>query len=754
VEPFHFKPALVVLARLARGKAATVNNPAAEFDRLRALAQAGRVAEADAGLRALRRLAPTMVEVPALLAWIANARRDDAACAQWLEQAYALDPRQPSALSVETDWALRHGDIARAQRAARILSELAPRSADAQYNLAHVLRMAGDVDAAAATLDRALDLDPTHVPARLGRAWLRLDARVFDAAIVDFEELIRAQPQLIVAWLGAGAVRLRQYDGAGAERYLRQACALDEQSADAWRGLAEALELQGRGDESLRARERSLAHSGYDPAMWLDHAMALARAGEYERAAETAEDVAQQHPQNLLARWLAVQLMPVICRDDAALTAARARWRTGLEGLIALDVAEQPWRAPLIETLTSTPNFHRHYLDADLRDDQTRYGALLTRWSGQALPATPPPRGSGAAKKRVCFASAHLRAHTVARLFRGWIEHLDRERYDVVTAFLGAVPDDTTAAIARCAGRHLGPHYRWQDWHEALAHAELDALIWLDIGMDGLTQLLAPQRYAPWQAVAWGHPVTTGLASIDVFLSAALMEREGSAVDYTERLVALPNLGIRYASPPEMRGASRTVGSSDSAPHYVCAQSVFKLLPEHDTLFAEILARVPDSTLSLMPHPAASVRQRLAARMRPTFAAHGVDFDARVRALGYQSHAEFFARLREADIMLDSLGWSGGNTTLEALATDLPVVTLPGPAMRARHTYAMLRRMELDAELAATDRVSYIDIAVRLGRDSAFRGDCVRAIAERKHALYDDDAPVQALDALLARELA
>ena len=188
-------------------------------------------------------------------------------------------------------------------------------------------------------------------------------------------------------------------------------------------------------------------------------------------------------------------------------------------------------------------------------------------------------------------------------------------------------------------------------------------------------------------------------------------------------------------------------------PTSTCTGMVMRVCDDSALTGRSMVARVPGSTLTLIPHPSAKVRQRLAARMRPAFAARGVDFDARVRLLGYQTHAEFFARLREADVLLDSVGWSGGNTTLEALATDLPVVTLPGSAMRARHTYAMLRRLGLDTALAARDRAAYVDSAVRLGRDLAFRQDCVRAIAERKHALYDDPAPVDALAELLAGAL-
>jgi len=48
-------------------------------------------------------------------------------------------------------------------------------------------------------------------------------------------------------------------------------------------------------------------------------------------------------------------------------------------------------------------------------------------------------------------------------------------------------------------------------------------------------------------------------------------------------------------------------------------------------------------------------------------------------------------------VFLDSIGWSGFNTTLDALANDLPIVTLRRGLMRDRHTSAMLDRMGLTA---------------------------------------------------------
>ena len=109
----------------------------------------------------------------------------------------------------------------------------------------------------------------------------------------------------------------------------------------------------------------------------------------------------------------------------------------------------------------------------------------------------------------------------------------------------------------------------------------------------------------------------------------------------------------------------------------------------------------------------------------------------------------FLALCRSAHVMLDSLHWSGGNTTLEGLAFDVPVVTLPGPFMRGRHSHAMLDILGLAGELSARDPGHYVEIAARLAHDPGFRSRMSAAIRERKHLLFDDAAPIRALEAFL-----
>ncbi|MBL8521699.1 MAG: hypothetical protein JNK75_13670, partial [Betaproteobacteria bacterium] len=116
-------------------------------------------------------------------------------------------------------------------------------------------------------------------------------------------------------------------------------------------------------------------------------------------------------------------------------------------------------------------------------------------------------------------------------------------------------------------------------------------------------------------------------------------------------------------------------------------------------------------------------------------------------------HADYLAVNRLCDFMIDTLHWSGGNTTLDALASGLPVVTWPGKFMRGRQSMAMLRILGLD-ELIAESADQYVEIARRLGRDADWRQSISNLIADRRQRLFDDPAPVEALAALLRARVA
>ena len=115
---------------------------------------------------------------------------------------------------------------------------------------------------------------------------------------------------------------------------------------------------------------------------------------------------------------------------------------------------------------------------------------------------------------------------------------------------------------------------------------------------------------------------------------------------------------------------------------------------------------------------------------------------ARILWLPQCGHETYLRINMACTAMLDTTRWSGGNTTLDALATGLPVLTRPGRFMRARQSTAMLQLLGV-GELVSRDDDDTVRLAARLAGEAAWR-DALRArILASRPRIFDDPAPVQ-----------
>jgi CRISPR-associated protein Csy1 len=259
-------------------------------------------------------------------------------------------------------------------------------------------------------------------------------------------------------------------------------------------------------------------------------------------------------------------------------------------------------------------------------------------------------------------------------------------------------------------------------------------------------------RLARVQACAGGHPSTTGLPTIDAFVSCADMEPANAAGPYCERLLLLPGLGTRYPAPAIAAAATRaSLGLPERRRLYLVPQSAFKLHPDNDSLLANIVAGDREAVLVLFADREMATTAFLRERVRGQLARITDRPDEHMAWLARRTREEYLAVNRACDVMVDSLHWSGGNTTLDALHCALPVVTCPGELMRGRQSAAMLRTLERP-DLIASSPAQLAMRAIELATDPASRERMAGALIERLPALTQSSAPLEALDARL-REL-
>jgi predicted O-linked N-acetylglucosamine transferase (SPINDLY family) len=276
-----------------------------------------------------------------------------------------------------------------------------------------------------------------------------------------------------------------------------------------------------------------------------------------------------------------------------------------------------------------------------------------------------------------------------------------------------------------------------QSAREQIAKLELDILFFQDVGLEPLSYFLAFARLAPVQVVSFGHPDTTGIPNMDYFISASNYELPGAQGDYSERLVEIPEVGTLsyYHRPPlPAHAAARDELAAEPGDRiYFCAQSLQKVQPAMDRIFARIVALDASARIVLIefqPHQRKALEER--------FGRLSTALLDRVRFVPMAPYDQFLARLASADAILDTVHFNGQNSTLEAFAMGVPVVTLPGALQRSRHGFGLYTAMGF-TDLIASDPEDYARKAVRVATDVDFREHCRERIREACGALFEDD---------------
>jgi predicted O-linked N-acetylglucosamine transferase (SPINDLY family) len=570
----------------------------------------------------------------------------------------------------------------------------------------------------------------------------REDAGDLRGALAQYREAARLAPGNVEILL-----RLARCAEASGERdiyaaALSDAIQLDDRHPEVLRGYARlclATHNLGMAERALRrlievAPDAPGAHQGLALVLW--------RAGQGRAAHAAFEEALARDPGDLVSRWILGQqpASPVFV-DEAEVAAFRARWRDTLAYFEQLDAHDPEIQAAVESALVTCTDAALHVFGDDFDAEHRRYAALVRRFAQARHPDLAFAPRAARARIRVVFVSRFFHHHSVMKAFEGLVCGLDTTRFEVVLLQLGEARDRVTERMATYAFAHVAAEAPAAWWRERILAAQADVLVYPDIGLEGTAQWLAAQRLAPVQCVLWGHPIATGFSSIDHFLSADAVERADAEIDYSENLVRLPGLGASYA-PPDLRGNPTFAfprGASAMPVRCLVAQRAQKLTPRHDRLHARIAAAVPEAEFFYAPDPDPAVCVELDARLQRSFAAAGVDPRGRLHVLPELAYGDFLALAQGCDLNLDSVGFSGGITSMELLSMGLPTVTLPGLRMRSRQTAAMLRLLDAP-ELIAEDEDGYVAIAVDLARESQRRLALRQRILAHRSRLHDGAA--------------
>ena len=607
------------------------------------------------------------------------------------EEALALDPAYAIGRNNLGNALKECGRRAEALDAYRAATALKPDYADAWNNMGLVLEALGRTDEARAAYDRVLALQPGHAGAHNNLGNILANAGDLGGAVASYERALALRPDHAEALYNLGNIFKRQGRIADAHAAYARATAARPDFADASVEQGKALVLEGRLDAAIAAFDQALK---IDP----NHAGAITHRLFY-----------QAH----VCDW----------------TAFDAWSRLGP----AADVACSPFTALTFE------------------DDPARQLRRSRAWAADKFAdrAAPLPARAPAAdgRIRVGYFSADFHDHATLYLMAGLLREHDRSRFAIHAFSYGPVADD---AMREHLLAHVDALHEIGGIPDAavadLAHAQA-----LDIAVDlkGYTQngrtALFARRLAPVQIAYLGYPGSLGADFIDYAIADPVVVPEAERAHYSENLLLLP---ASYQPNDDARaiaaqGPSRAeCGLPDAGLVLCCFNQTYKITPREFDIWMRLLARVDGSVLWLLrSNPWAEQNLRREAEAR------GIAGDRLVFA-GQMPQAEHLARIRHADLFLDTFNVNAHTTASDALWAGVPVVTLAGRQFAARVCASVLEAIGLP-ELTTTSEADYEALVLSLATDPAKLAELKARLAanRRTQPLFDTAGYARKLEA-------
>lgn len=660
------------------------------------------------------------------------------------QQTISLNPKYTDAYNNIGNILLQIGHIQESENIYRQAIQENPDDFGSYQNLGNLLVVKGNWDEAIEVYLKALTLNPRD-PDILNNLGLAYEAK--------------GEKALALSYLGYSCYRQRNYEGV--VKYFQNLLELNQYiEPNNYLFLAISLNEINCVEESLNFIQKGINHYPNETAFHHLMINILNENGRIQEAISSAKEAYTSHPDDFSIYIINQLILPSFYENYEQIAFYRQKYIQGLQNIINKIKLNSPEdRKSALVATSSHVNFYLSYQGNNDRKLQEKYGNFIHKIMASNYPAwvkliqMPPIANNG--KIRIGYISDAIGNTSATKWILEWLKDCDRDKFEIfcyhTASYLGQ--DSTTQKIRLSSDFFYYIPDNLEATCQQIFKDQLHILVFLAIGLWAPTTQLASLRLAPIQCSTWGHPVTSGLPTIDYFLSGDLLEPDNAQEHYTEQLVRLPNLGISYPKPliPEVTKTRSDFQLCNNAVIYLSCQLSVKYLPQYDYIFVEIVRRVPQAQLvfvfrsKISNDASKTLETKFRQRLQKAFAKFNLNSDDYCVFLPSQSWESYTSLLLNSDVFLDTLSFSGGHTTFDAVACNLPIVTFPGEFMRGRQSYGILKMLGV-TDTIAQNEADYIEIAVKLGLDRQWRRDISQRMSKRHTYLYEDKTCVKALE--------
>ena len=604
--------------------------------------------------------------------------------------------------------------LAEAEPLLRRAIEGNPDFADARVVLSRLLENKGDLGGAAAELEQALRIRPDYFGALCNYADLLMKLHRTDDAVSALRRAVAMQPRNFDVNYKLGYLLVEKEQSAEAEQLFHRALLSNPNSLEARASLVNLYQSQGNLPNAASQAEAALKLRPAWPDMLFDYGLIikrLARTAEAEAVFRRIIEIDRTYVR-------AYQMLGAVLLSQCRIQDALEVFKDGRRHCADAFVLESPEMFALNckDDISIDDMFERH---AD-------YGRRLE----QLHPARFEPFANVRdpnRRLRVGYVSGDFQDHVVSLFLLPLLEERDRSAFEVVCYSTGDTADQFTERLRSVADV-------WRSAARMSANAVADLIhqdridILLDLaGHSGNPNLrVFAQRPAPVQATWVGYLNTTGLTRIQYRISDNYCDPPGLTDRYhTEKLIRLPHSQWCYRPFTEVDCDRDAPFGRNGHVTFGSFNQTVKITPTVRKLWGEILTQVPDSRLIVV----GVVDNRAQEDLYQDLENAGVE-RARITMLPYIPIEEYYRSFGRVDIALDTMPFSGGTTTCDALWMGTPVVTVPGVRSWSRSAASILSTLGLQEWIAESPE-DYVRRAVQFARNPSTIAELRKSLRSR-----------------------
>ncbi len=664
------------------------------------------------------------------------ATEDFTAAISAYEQAILLDPNWSDAYHQLGGVYLERGELKQAETYYRKAIDLNSNNSDFYLDLGNLLIAKQQIWDAIIIYKKALELNSKN-------------PRVLYELAIAFTAIKNSS--LAAFYFGYSAYYQAQYTEA--IQYYQDYLKVQTQEIDVYFKLADCYQKIEQYPQAIHTyqqatEQRSDSIEGLIE-IYLAWINLLQEIGETEAAINRSKNTLETFPNDFSLKLTHQRILPILYKNYSEIEQYRQRFSDLLTQLITeTDLTSPNNSARLLTAISTHTNFYLQYQGYNDLKLQKQYGQFVYNIMATNFPKWIKPINRRSCqpndKIKIGYISSFFQWHTVGIIFLGWFKKCNFKDFEIYCYYTGNEADELTDLYRYNSNYFYEFKENLIDIAETIYADKLDILVFLDLGMCPLTTQIASLRLASIQCAAWGHPVTTGLPTIDYFISPDLLEPQNAQKHYSEELIRLPNLGIYYEK-PEIPKLEKTRSNFGLKKNTVIYQSLFKYLPQYDQIFVEIAKQVPLAEFVFVSHWNSAISEKFRQRLKQAFADFGLNSEDYCTILPRLEKSDYLQLNLLADIGLDTFQFTGFLTTLDSIACNLPIVTCEGELMRSRQTAGILQRIGVTETIVRNEK-EYIKIGVKLGLDPVFRSEIINKIKQNQSVLYEDQNGIQGLE--------